>query len=201
MTFSQAFFFNKNNEPKFYEPPVSIPFDLTKKGNKTEVLVEITKERSYSFELQFFYTDDVRIDLSFMEKVRSFFPSDPREDENYEELQRGRERVEKLLGYEELIKSGTGKTYQSQWIKHPGIKTPTHLTIIKLENDGSESVVLDEVFEDPKNMGIAGSFRFRMIGGKYLNKGKYKFTIESLKDSPEFTEIKIHLWISEHVYK
>lgn len=205
-TTAQAMFFN-NDKPKVYSPPVSVPFDLTKKGNKVEVILKIEEYHSYSFELEFNYDDPRK---SWYDKTKeviippNFFgwvivivlsPIDfmiEKFGKKYSKEELGEalkdfKRVEKLFG---TIEWKNGKK-----ITHETIVTPIHLTITKLENDKTESDILDEIVENPENWVTF----YRRIKVSLLLPGTYRISAEALNDSPEFIGTKTHLFINKTI--
>lgn len=175
-----------------YKLPVSVPIDLTKKGNKLEVIIQIKEPYGYAFELEYRYDDPRRSKYQWVENLKSFFPERPYTEEELKDSN----RVRKLIDYEELIKSGTGESYKSQWIKHPGIPTPIHLIVSKLAEGGKEEVVFDEI-KDPKLTSWGSDFRKQIWHGMVFKVGDiYKVTAECLRDSPELYGTKIYLRIA-----
>ena len=197
--------------------PARLPFDITKKGNKVEMLVKIKKRDSYITQLEFHF-DDPRF-TEDQRKNRRLFPSawhswaawikvmifgfDNKEysKEEMEVLMKDHDRVKRLTGEEELISSGTGITYQSKWIKHPAVPTPIHLKITKLEKNGSEKILFDEVVENPEKKELhtnkCGYFRCRHnIETMILDTGIYRFSAEALRDSPELIGTQIMLGVN-----
>jgi len=88
---------------KALKPPISIPFDITKQGNKIELELKIKESHSYSFRLEFYYDDPRRSKYFIIEMVKSFFPSKKYSDEEYNEIRKDNVRVRKLVGLPEII--------------------------------------------------------------------------------------------------
>ena len=173
---------------KLFTVPASVPFDLTKKGNKIEFELKIKEENGYAFELRFYYDDPRRSKYEWVEVLKSFFPERPSTKEERIDL----ERVKKLVGTKEFE--------NGKWTIYPGISTPIHLMIIKLEDEGSEKLVFDEVVEDfekhrTKNT-CGGLSCNREMGGMGLRSGTYKFIVEALKDAPEFNGTRINFLVA-----
>jgi hypothetical protein len=135
-----------------YEVPVSISFDITKKGNKVEGYVKIEDRWSYVPGLEFRYSEA--------------------------EL-KNTDRIRKLMGYHGM--------YQY----YPGIKTPVHLMVARIEKDGSEEVVFDKIDIELGRFGHAPASQ-KVPLSLSLSKGTYKVIAYSIKDLPEFTGTKIY---------
>lgn len=180
---------------KTLKPPISIPFDITKQGNKIELELKIKESNSYSFELEFHYDDPRRSKYFIIEMVKSFFPSKKYSDEEWNEIVKDERRVRGLMGYSDskiVIEKGVKKIID---IDYPGIPTPIHLTIIKLEDDGSSKVVFDGVVEKLEQA-RPGYYFWKRIKWVVLKPGIYKIIAKAEKNSPEFIGTKTHLWIN-----
>jgi len=60
-------FFQRENQP--LEVPTSVPIDVTKKGNKTEVLVKLRKECGCGAYLDFYYIEHDMVDRERVDKI------------------------------------------------------------------------------------------------------------------------------------
>jgi len=170
---------SSDKKQKPLEPPISVPFDITKKDNEVELLIKIKEENGYVFELKFAYDDPRRSKYEWVEILKSFFPEKPYTKEERVDL----ERVRKLVGSEELE--------NGQWVKHSGITVPIHLTVTKLEEDGSKIVVFDKIKEPEEAR--AGYYFHKEIKGMALEPGIYRAIVKTTKDSPEFIGTRIRL--------
>ena len=98
---------------------------------------------------------------------------------------------------EELIPSGAGAAYKSQWIQHKGIPIPNiHLTIISLD-DPSHKIIFDQVLEVKKNNRVVSYF-MKSITRINIKPGNYKITAEIMSDAPEFAGTKVMLIIGSY---
>lgn len=204
-------FFNKEKSPQGtinnpYQLPVSVPIDITRKGNKLEFYVEVKENSGYSFELEYRYNDPrynknskyyegfFRRNFKEISTFQKYFKEYSKEELN--EILEDYDRVRRLIDYEELIKFGTGESYKSQWIKHQGIPTPIHLTIFKIAKNENQKVILDKINEYPKLISWGGTFNKTIDNGMHFDVGIYKISAESLKDSPELIGTKIYFFIN-----
>lgn len=199
--------------------PYALPIDISKKGNKAEIDLRIKsdKERknlepkTVAFELKFvpydpeddpkskYYISSFRKNLIMIGALRKYFEPQ-RTKEERKEISADHNRLLSLMEREELISSGTGATYKSQWIKHKGIPIPNiRLTITDL-NDPDKKVVYDEVLEVKKHWQIAGYF-YKYLDHIKLNPGSYKITAEVTSDAPAFEGADIRLIIGSYFLK
>ncbi len=190
---------------KPFDIPVSVPIDITKKGSKLELVVNVKEYAGYAFELQFFYDDPRRSKYEWINTLKSFFPNKKHSVAEWDEIDKDMVRVKKLVGGnipENPVNPG------GNWINYPGIPAPIHLTITKIENDGSQRVVFDKV-RNPIKWGSGSSVAFYKIFAGYLAfepketlflPGVYKVSIEALKDSPELIGTNISLFIQKEFY-
>jgi len=184
---------------KALKPPISIPFDITKQGNKIELELKIKESNSYSFRLEFYYDDPRRSKYWIVELVKHYLPQKKYSDEEWNEVMKDYNRVYRLIGTEELVvDSKPEEAYKSHWVKYPGIPTPIHLTIIKLEDDGSSKVVFDEVRDKWEGQNFVGCGPLscnKELERTGLEKANYKISVQVIKDSPELANTKIHFAI------
>jgi len=196
---SYAMFFQNSDDPKVYETPVSVPFDLTKKGNKTEVLVEIKEAKEYIFGLEFLYDDsrnsyDIVHDKIFIEWLgpyiyllgladKPFFRAKP--------VKPSAPRIIKLVGCDKLPNCELG------------IPTQTYLIITKLGEDKTYNVVnettnivIDQISDGTERIPLdIIPHKNNKTGKIHLSPGRYKFVISTTKDSPEFSEANLNFYL------
>jgi len=190
----------------------SVPIDITKKGNKLETFIKIEEDYSYVFQLEFRFDDPRMSKYEWVEMVKSFFPRRPSTQDELKDYNRVRYLV------------GRAEWENNKRIDYPGIPTPVHLIVTKIEKDGSQKVVFDIVNEPIKwGSGTPTAFHKRIVSynrdkllrlgidnasaidsrkydlGKspHLSLGIYKITLESLKDSPELIGTDIYLNVTE----
>ncbi len=202
-------FFNKNKLPT---TPYAIVIDISKKGNKAEIDLRIknNKERKrlepeiIAFELAFvpydprqdpkskYYPNFWRRNFYEIGMFRKYFREYSKEERK--EISKDYHRVLGLLEHEELIASGSGADYKSQWIKHKGIPIPNiRLTIINLD-DPNKTVVYDKVLEVRKHPEIHGYFD-KFLSYIKLAPFNYKIIAEVQSDAPELKGTKVILRI------
>jgi len=183
---------------KALKPPISIPFDITKQGNKIELELKIKESNSYSFELEFHYDDPRRSKYWIVELVKHYLPQKKYSDEEWNEIMKDERRVRGLMGYSDskiVIEKGVKKIID---IDYPGIPTPIHLTIIKLEDDGSSKIVFDGVRDKWEGQNFVGCGPLscnKELERTRLEKANYKISVQVIKDSPELANTKIHFAI------
>ena len=202
--------------------PARLPFDITKKGNKVEMLVKIKKRDSYITQLEFHF-DDPRF-TEDQRKNRRLFPSawhswaawikvmifgfDNKEysKEEMEVLMKDHKRVRKLAGSteyenpEDRSKLCYPGHENCEQVFYKAVPTPIHLKITQLEKNGSEKILFDEVVENPEKKELhtnkCGYFRCRHnIETMILDTGIYRFSAEALRDSPELIGTQIMLGV------
>ena len=202
--------------------PARLPFDITKKGNKVEMLVKIKKRDSYITQLEFHF-DDPRF-TEDQRKNRRLFPSawhswaawikvmifgfDNKEysKEEMEVLMKDRDRVKRLTGTHEYQDPETHKRCDlplkitCEQVFYKAVPTPIHLKITKLEKNGLEKILFDEVVENPEKKELhtnkCGRFSCEHnIETMILDAGIYRFSAEALRDSPELIGTQIMLGV------
>ncbi len=178
-------FFSNTQRP--FRTPVSVPIDITKAGNKSEILIKIKEEKRCVFELKFYY-DDPRYQNKYKHVIHEgggFFGSNfmfwvtqilaaPKfaikerfekkyTQEELREILKEADRVRKLIGTEEL-KNG-------KWIQHSGIPTPIKLTIVKIEKNNQEIM-----FNEVTNPGKIDTISLNLEGKTEYEIDKFKKT-------------------------
>ena len=187
--------------------PVSVPFDITKKDNKLELQLKIKEEFGYVFELEFRYKDPERSQYDWVNILKSFFPNKKYGEEEFKEIMKDNRRVRELVGYEELIKDNSCLLTPETCLResglrgyrrkiNPGVSTPIHLTITKIEQDKTETIIFDEV-RGPEEADWSSAGFFKRITRLLLKSGAYKITAKTLKDAPEFIGTDIYLWMAK----
>ena len=148
------------------EPPVYVPFDITKKGNKAEIMFRLTDDRrSYPFGITFRYKEGDWKDVDRIFKLTGDIPTCKTDKDGKCERNK----------YGEVI-------YVKP--KEPGIPTPVRLKIFLITDNKSELVYEKEI--DPALYSGGGSGRIaKGVGNPILEPGIYKAEIESLRNCPE----------------
>lgn len=150
----------KSNPPK---PPISVPFDIAKKGNKAGMMIKIVKDTGCVFGITFKYKEGDQID---------------------------RARVWKITGSPERFRNDAQGNYIPVPPEKPGIPTPVRLKIFLIINDDKSELIYDQKL-DPV-LGSWGSDTLtKILVDILLKPGIYKAEVESLKDSSELAEEKI----------
>jgi len=204
-SFAMSFFSKKDELPT---PPISIPIDISKKGNKAEIDLRIQAKaekkelepESTAFELKFvhydprqdknskYYISSFRQNLIMIGALRKYFePKYTKEEKN--EIWKDNERLTKLLGGGFTVDDG------SQYGKHfdyPAVPFPNIRLTINDINDPNKKVIYNEVLEVKKHWQIAGYF-YKYLETINLKPGNYKILLEVNSDAPEFkgTDVKI----------
>ena len=157
-TNSNAMINSEKKEPM--QIPINIPFDITKSGNKAEVLFKIEKSDKYVFGIKFYENNKSResslkkrnrfLTNGFVQYVRLFtsvgysmikdviFPSEPVTVKASEPS-----RFDDILGYKFHYEDG--KIVES-FNQKAGVQVPMKLKLYKYKIDqfGEEELVLDE---------------------------------------------------------
>jgi len=186
----------------FETPHAFAPYDLTKNGNKVEMLVRVKKRGNYRAQLEFHFDDPRFTDYErknrrvnagwgrwFYEIIKLAIVGEKKySKEEMNEFLKDRRRVIKLVGSEKLE--------DGKWVKHRGFPTPVHLKITQIEQSGSEKILFDQIVEHPElnemNVGKCGYFSCEHeITNMIMDPGIYKFEVKSLRDSPEFIGTQI----------
>ena len=176
--------FKKDQDP-ILKTPISVPFDITKKGNQIEFFMKPRETYGYRFRLEFWYNDPRDSKYQFIENIKSFFPAKKYSQEELKEILKDSDRVAKLAGVGELT--------NGKWVERPAIPTPVKLTIVKLQ-DNQQQIVFEEVLEAQEPNAGYRYFHKTLTAEPLLLKGiKYKIIAESMKDSPELIGTEIHL--------
>ena len=216
-SYSMSFFASELE--KKYKPlsiPASVPFDITKKGNEVETYIKVTERYGYTFQLEFryynpehdknskYYPSFLRRTFGDIGRFKKYFKEYTKEE--LAEILVDHNRVRKLIDREELE--------NHKFIKYPGIATPIHLIVTKINEDGSEKIFSD-VISQTKKMGSGSSIAFyKVIIGyesytKLIPQGKktsllpigiYRVKAIALKDSPELVGTDIQLFINHQSY-
>lgn len=195
--------------------PYALPIDISKKGNKAEIALRIKSDEerksleptTVAFEVKFapydprqdknskYYPNFWRRNFGEIGMFKKYFRDYTKEEKD--EIWKDHRRVLILMEHEELISSGTGATYKSQWIKHKGIPIPNiRLTITDL-NDPNKKVVYDEVLEVKKNNRVVSYFMKSLTSIKF-DPGTYRITAEVQSDAVEFGGVEVLLIIGSY---
>lgn len=210
VSFNVMLFFN--DDKRLPATPLSVPIDISQKGNKAEIDIRIeTKEEkshlepeSTAFDLQFLYYDprndkDSKYYIGFLKKnlIMIGYSKPEYTKEEISEIGQDRHRVLSFLEHEELISSGIGVSYKSKWIKHQGVSIPSlRLRIIDL-NDLDKKVVFDEVLDVKKHPEI-GDYFYKYLTCVNLKPGNYKIIAEVQSDAFEFKGTKVLIVIGSY---
>lgn len=153
-------------------PPVYVPFDITKKGNKAEMMIRLIDERrSYPFGISFRYKEGDWADV---------------------------DRVFKLTGDSSGCRTDKdGKCERNKYgeviyvkPKESGVPTPIRLKIFLITDDKSE-LIYDKEIDPVRSSGAGSGTITKGVGSPILEPGIYKAEIESLRDCPELIGEKI----------
>jgi len=185
-------------------PHAFVPFDLTKNGNKVEMLVRVKRYTEYRAQLEFHFDDPRFTDYErknrrvnggwgrwFYEIIKLAIVGEKKHSKDeLNELLKDYRRVKKLVGSEKLE--------DGKWVKHRGFPTPVHLKITQIEPSGSEKILFDQIVEHPELNKLAGRANKcgyfsceHEITNMIMDPGLYKFEVKSLRDSPEFIGTQI----------
>jgi len=162
---SRIWSFFKKHPPA---PPVSVPFDITMKGNKAEIEFRASDRRTYPIGMRF--------------KHR---PGDSKD----------RDRVWKLTGSSERFKIGANGKAVLAPPEQPGISTPLRLKIFLIKNQKSE-LVHEEETEAVGAFSWDDISISKRVGMATLDPGYYKAEIELLRDCPELVGEDIELRVT-----
>ena len=154
------------------EPPVYVPFDITKKGNKAEMTFRLTYERrSYPFGISFKYKEGDQIDRARVYKLTGSMVASNKRNRNGE-----------------LERDKNGEFVPSD-PEDSGIPTPVRLKIFLIADNKFELIYEKET--NPPLTSPGGGTLTKNIGYPILEPGIYKAEIESLRDCPELIDEKI----------
>lgn len=117
-----------------------------------------------------------------------FFFNDPK----HSKTSRDEERVGRLVGGVFIE--------NNKLVKYEGIARYIHLTIAKIKKNRSEQIIFNKI-KEPGNSLISAQHYLQSIDSMELEPGVYKFSIESLKDYPDFVGTAIHFSIHRHIFK
>jgi len=153
-------------------PPVYVPFDITKKGNKAEMMFRLTKRWKSLFGISFRYKEG-----------------------DWEDV----DRIFKLTGSQGRFRKDEQGNYIDIPPEKPGIPTPVRLKIFLITDDKSELIYEKEI--DPVLSSGAGSGTItKGVGDPTLEPGTYKAEIESLRDCSELIGEKIEFEVINRKY-
>jgi len=194
-------FYNKEKDG-FLTTPISVPFDLTKKGNKIEFFIKPKKTYTYRFSLLYYYylpIDDpeskyyihpIRQRLTTISVLEKYFERKYSEEE-WKEIGKDADRVIKLSDH-----SGY-KRVNGELIRVTYSPTPVlvNIKIIKI-NKEQENIIFDKILK-PGRANAGGNYRHRTLTAEpFLEQGKaYKVTVQSMKDAIELKDTKIHIGV------
>lgn len=136
-------------DAKPLQPPLSLPFEMQKAGNKVETELRVIEHRGYLFDLQLMYKERDQVD---------------------------RARVKKLAGAATIDKYGN--------LVEPGILILLRLKIEVVDDSGVKLMFEQEISELRLTSHGADSFDKR-IAVVPLKPGRYRISVESLKDVPD----------------
>ena len=167
-------------------PTIKIPIDLSKKGTVVDTVFRVNYDESTYFSLDFYYDNpkfDNKLDSN---KVIKFL--------GFNGYLYGEGKQISIADYEEAKRSlgdMINKNYDLD-----GTKVPLKISLMQLYADGTQKKIIDKVFETKgENGGGYKHGRHRDITVKHLKKGKYKLTIENLKDFKELAHRPMKLRI------
>jgi hypothetical protein len=172
--------------PQAPKPPIFLPFNVQKAGNKVETEMRIEERKQYSFRLRFAYKKN---DLEDDKRVRKLTGDSRQRYEN---------RIDVGISTPMRFKIGEdGKAALQQdisekgltWIDS-GIPTPLRFKINVIDNEG-EKLLLEQ---DIPIMGLTSwgsGILDKIFAQVILNPGHYRVSVESLKDAPELVGTKI----------
>lgn len=144
------------------EPPIYVPFDITKKGNKAEMTFRLKKDTGCVFGISFKYKEGDRGD---------------------------KDRVRNLTGTQGRGRHDAHGNYFDVPPEKPGIPTPIRLKIFFIIDNQFE-LIFDQGFEPVLGSWGANTLT-KIVKDILLKPGIYKAEIESLRDSPELIGEKI----------
>ncbi len=210
---SEASIKEKNKLPT---TPVSVPIDISKKGNKAEIDIRIESQKEKkrlepeitAFELQFipydprhdksskYYINKLRHQLIMIGALSKYFePNYTRQEKN--EIWKDYDHLSKLLGAGFTVNDGSE---YGKHIDYPAIPIPNiHLVIISLD-DPNKKVVYDRVLEVKKHPQIHGYF-IKFLDYIKLNHGRYKVIANITSDASEFRGVNVKLIIGAYFLK
>ena len=195
-TQSSAMSIFKKDKQAYLETPISIPFDVSKKGNNIEFFMRPKETFTYRFSLLFYYYSPTKDPESeyYVHPIRRFFSTIgpiskyfkvERSKEERKEISKDARRVLKLIDGLEFI----GR----KPIQGTGISTLVRIKVIEIDNN-QENIIYNKVHNKDKSYS-GGSYRHASLTAEpVLTKGKtYKIIATSMQDVPELEEEKIHL--------
>jgi hypothetical protein len=200
----------------FETPHAFAPYDLTKNGNKVEMLVRVKKRDSYRAQLEFHFDDPRFTDYErknrrvnggwgrwFYEIIKLAIVGEKKySKDELGEILKDRIRVKRLVGVEmnENPNDRTRLCYPQkehcEKVIYKAVPTPVHLKITQIETNGSEKILFDQIVEHPElnelNRNKCGYFSCdHEIENMIMNPGLYKFEVKSLRDCSEFIGTQI----------
>jgi hypothetical protein len=161
-------------------PTIKIPVDLSKAGTIVDMEFRVDYDESTRFSLDFECKDvklDEGLDCKEMEKFLGL--------NGYLYGNREKIRVADYARAKRELGNIIDKNYDLD-----GTRVPLKIILQKVEDNGTFSTVIDKPY-DTKGQNGSG----RDITVKYLNKGKYRLKVESLKDFKELKQRPIEFRI------